>query len=300
MIKLKIAFLLTIYTQPKQVNMFIKQILQYEKAYVFIHIDEKYLNIKEDIIKHERVVIIPNSIKVEWGDFSHSYSIIELMKYAKEYGEFDYFSVNSGHDLLIKPVNELIKFLEQDNAVAYLDCNKMPCKGWELGGGMGRIQLNWPSVFRQKLTNYSPWRYIRKIYGLAYEIGIIKGKSLPQNIDFYGGSDWFTVRNDALEYMLNYIYENHKFIELFDHSLIGSEIFFNTLICNMDTKDKIVTNNNLRYIDWSREPGQSKGSPKTMNILDLDNIIASDSFVARKFDINKDVEVINKIISKTI
>ena len=37
-----------------------------------------------------------------------------------------------------------------------------------------------------------------------------------------------------------------------------------------------------------------------MNILDLDNIIASDSFVARKFDINKDVEVINKIISKTI
>ena len=38
----------------------------------------------------------------------------------------------------------------------------------------------------------------------------------------------------------------------------------------------------------------------TMNILDLDNIIASDSFVTRKFDKNKDIEIINKIISKTI
>lgn len=283
---MKIAFLLTLYTQPKQANLFIEQLLKYENSFIFVHVDKKFKHIENEIIQHERVVIIPNSESIEWGDFSQIQSILNLMEFATDYGKFEYFSINSGHDLIVRPINELVEFLSKDNIRAYLDCNSLPAKGWQYKGGLGRIELMWPKIFRQKLTRNSPLRYLRKLYVSLYEIGIIKGKKMPEGITFYGGSDWFTVRGNVVEYMLGYLEANPEFVRLFEEALIGSEIFFNTLICNMPSDSKVITDNNIRYIDWTRVSGQSIGSPKTLINSDFDKIIASGKFFARKFDID--------------
>ena len=54
---MKIAFLLTLYANAKQSNIFIKQLLQYEDAYVFIHIDAKNKRLEKELYRHERIII---------------------------------------------------------------------------------------------------------------------------------------------------------------------------------------------------------------------------------------------------
>lgn len=297
---MKIAFLLTLYTLPEQANIFINQLLQYKHSYVFIHIDKKFESIRKELIKDERVIIIDKLESINWGDFSQIQSVLNLMEYAVKFAEFDCFSINSGHDLLVRPIDELIKFLQKDNCIAYLDCNKLPADGWQYNGGLGRVELKWPKMFRKKINKNSPLRYLRKIYVSLYEWRIIKGKKLSDKIDFYGGSDWFTVKGEVVKYILTYIKNNPEYIKIFEEALIGSELFFNTIICNKYSSDKIVTSDNLRYIDWSREEGQAIGSPRTLVSDDYSNIKKSNKFFARKFDIRKDNKIINKFANDNV
>lgn len=59
-----------VHNNPEQINCFIKQILQYEGSYVYIHVDEKGVDIIPQILKHERVFILSKHINGKWGDYT--------------------------------------------------------------------------------------------------------------------------------------------------------------------------------------------------------------------------------------
>lgn len=50
---------------------------------------------------------------------------------------------------------------------------------------------------------------------------------------------------------------------------------------------------NMRYVDFSAH----LPSPKTLTMKDYDKIMSSDCLFARKFDINKDRQVVEKILA---
>ena len=64
----------------------------------------------------------------------------------------------------------------------------------------------------------------------------------------------------------------------FFNVLIPDELFFQTLIMNSTLRDSVV-NDNLRYLDWSREP-----APAVLGVGDVDRMLGSDKLFARKFD----------------
>ena len=293
----KIAFLLTLYNNPEQANMFIKQLLEYQGSYIFIHIDQKSLDIKDKIIKHDRVKIMPKSYIVEWGDYTQFISVLELMKYVNAEGNFDYYSLHSGSDLLIKPIHEFVDFLKKDHKYAYTICRKLPDPTWQYGGGLGRIALRWPKFFRKKYSCHHPMRYIRSLYGKAYGAGILRGHKLPDDIEFWGRSDWYTLRGDCVKDIIKYTNKHPEYMELFKDSLIGSEIFFTTLV-HMNKSEEIVSDNDLRYIDFKNVDKSTPGSPKLLTTEDYDKIMKSDRFFARKFDIRVDRAVVDRIIGE--
>ena len=51
-----------VHNNPTMLNCFIKQLLQYQGSVVFIHVDEKGLNIIPDIIEDPRVIISNNEL----------------------------------------------------------------------------------------------------------------------------------------------------------------------------------------------------------------------------------------------
>lgn len=167
-------------------------------------------------------------------------------------------------------------------------------------GGVGRLALKWPKCFRARLEKYSPMRYLRSIYGKLYGAGIIPGKKLPKQYLYYGGADWFTVREDCVEDLLCFIKREEKFESLFFYSLSGAEIYY-VSIFNMTSKGVDIENMNmLRYVDWAPR-GQILpiGSPNTCTMDFLHDIEYSGAFFARKFNMSVDSEIINYFLMKT-
>lgn len=89
---------------------------------------------------------------------------------------------------------------------------------------------------------------------------------------FYKGSNWFSLRHEAVEYIL----DNKKFIKKhFKYSFCADEIFLQTLLYNSTLRNKII-NDDLRYIDWNR------GHPYVFNECDFLELINSKNLFVRK------------------
>ena len=289
---MKIAIMLALHNNPEQANIFIRQCLASPACDIFIHIDQKGLDIKEKLVKSERIYYLPKSYSVSWGDFTQIEYVIELIKYADSIGEYDYYSIHSGNDLMIKPVDELIKYLLCNKKHAYLDCHPLPWKTWQYGGGLGRLALTWPTCFRKRLPPHSIQRYARAIYGRLYGTGILRGKKLPEDIQFWGKSAWFTVSGECIKRALEYLRMHPEFLAIFERALCGDEIFFATLFNQVCDEDEVEEQNNLRYIDFHTKNTKTVGAPKTLLMEDKEKMMASGAFFARKVDITTDEQII--------
>lgn len=295
---MKIAILLALHNHPEQANLFISQYLKNPGCHIFIHIDKKSLSIEKQLIKHDQVHVLPVSLSVSWGDYTQIEYVIRLMKFASDYDHFDYYSIHSGNDLLVRPFCELEHFLAADYKYAYLDCERLPRNCWQYGGGLGRLALYWPEWMRRRFKPRSVKRYIRSLYGHLYGWHLIRGKKLPDNIEFWGKSAWYTLRNDCVVDCLNYLETHPDFCALFKDSLCGDEIFFCTLV-HLVCKDEVISNNNLRYIDMEHVNKSTPGAPMTITMADIDKVKASGAFWARKFEADIDNEVIQYYLQLT-
>ena len=296
----KIAFLIMAHNNPQLLNLFLKQILQYADAEVFLHIDKKGVAIIPDILTHDRVHILDEHIWGKWGDYSQIAMADKLIRAAKDYANFDYYSLHSGCDLAIRPITEFAEYLKCEKKYYYCDCNPLPAKNWGHGGGLERILLYYPEWLRQRFSEKHPLRYVRSLYQRMYELGIIKGKVIPQEYLFYGGGQWFTISRECVTDYLSFIDNNPSYDAIFRKAMNSDEIYFNTIF-NMTKGDRIAENHNiLRFIDWkNRGQKNAPGSPNLMSMSFLDEIEASGMFFALKFDFNADRSVIQYFLSKT-
>ena len=303
---LRIAIMLALHNNPEQANVFIGQCLQYKGAEVFIHVDCKALHIIEKLRKDSRVHIIDKHYDVQWGDITQVKYVLALMNFISDYemnclsGEtFDYISIHSGSDMFVRRIVEFISFLEQDHKFAYLDCHKLPWKDWQYGGGLGRIALYWPAIFRRRLKRPSFTHFCRALYGRLYGWGIIKGRRIPEDIQFWGKSAWYTISGECMSRCLNYLNQNPSFLTFFENTLCPDEIFFDTLICLVGEEENIQKHDNLMYDDMIVHDRKNVGSPKTMTMEDIETIEQSGAFFARKFDTNVDSRVVSYFLEYT-
>lgn len=249
-------------------------------------------------MKSERVEIVPEHYDVKWGDYTQIIVNNYLLQFALSRRRHDYYSLHSGADLAIRPLSELIEYLNETKCYGYYGCSKLP-NGWQYGGGLGRLALYWPQCFRKRLLPNSPMRYLRSLYGKLYGAGFIKGKKLPDKYPLYGGADWFTISEQCVLDILDFLHDNPDFDELFVNSLSGAEIYYVTLFELLKGQRPVQSRNALRYIDWkNRSQKLAVGAPNTCSMDFLDEIENSNAFFARKFDLHYDIEIVKYYLEK--
>lgn len=297
----KIAFLLMVHENPEQINLFLRQLLAYEHSEIYIHVDLMRNHIKSELLTDNRIHILEQSIHGKWGDYAQIEMIDLLLRYSYSQGPHDYYSLHSGCDLAIRPVKEYAAYLTQMKRYAYYYGPKLPRKDWGHGGGLERLALTYPPVLRKKYPYKHPMRYLRALYQTAYEHGILKGKPLPEKYQFCGGSEWFTISEEAVVDYVNFLEQHPDYDALFQDALAGDEIY-HLSIFHMMKKDRLVENeNNLRYIDWSiRNSNPYAGSPSICEMEFVHEIEESGAFFARKFDSRVDKEIIEYFLNKTL
>ncbi|WP_075983029.1 beta-1,6-N-acetylglucosaminyltransferase [Bacillus massilinigeriensis] len=282
---MNLAYIIQAHNGKKQLVELIDTLLD-ETTDVYLHIDKKssllYLELEEIYQYNSKVYLLGERESVNWSGFSQVLATLKLMNAVKESNKnYDYVSLISGQDFPIKTKQYIKSFLLENKGKEFIEYRDIAQHYW---------RLKCYNFFRENRNNRKLYmRIIDNLIRYPQKLFIRRNNFI--NLDLYFGSQWFTITYNCMLYILEFLKENPDYMKQFSFTSCPDEHFFQILIMNSKFKDKVI-NNNLRYIDWS----SGKNSPEVLTSKDYESLKRSDKLFARKFDINLDINIIEKII----
>jgi hypothetical protein len=101
-----------------------------------------------------------------------------------------------------------------------------------------------------------------------------------RDLKLYGGSTYWSLSREVLQYVVEFTKEKPSFLKRFAHTFCAEEIYFQTIILQSPYAASII-NDNLRYIDWQAGPQRH---PMYLIEDDYEKLISSNKLFARKID----------------
>jgi hypothetical protein len=248
--------------------------------YFFIHMDKKSRFFEHSLIQELKskpnVYLLENRVTVKWGGFSHLRAIITLVEEGLKHQDISYFHLLSDSCFPIKPAEKFFAFFEKNEGKEFITFEKLPISSWA-GDGFQRIYyyhlhdlLNVKNKIYKRVEKSFVW--IQKITGFRRNI---RSEIQP----YYGGSTYWSLSRNFLNFAAKYAEENPWFTKIFTHSFCAEEIYFQTILMNSPFKSNAV-DDNLRYVDWKRRNGNC---PANLDDSDFNLVAASDKLIGRKF-----------------
>ena len=304
---MKFAYLIFAHKNPEQFIRLLKA-LDTEESRFFIHIDKKvqidgFKKIVQQIDQSKITWLKRYSIV--WAGFNQIRATLEGLKAVAASNEnIDYVSFISSQDYPIKPVKGFHKYLYESQGKSFIEYFKLPRRNWA-NGGLDRIhyyhflfpsfRIAFPliSYLKVKLpfTTEPKWSVLKKIIPF-----IPAAKKFPRKFlkdyTLYEGSNWFTLHINLVKETLDELEQNKNFYRYFKYTHHADEIFFQTIIINKCLKNSAnIVNNNLRFVDWT----ENTGRPMIYRLQHFDMLKNNDCFFARKFDIEADTAILDKL-----
>lgn len=286
---MKMAIIMQCHRNSDQVNRII-DFFNDKDIDIYIHIDKKS-NIQQEIKKRDNVFILNNSIDVRWARYSQVEATLCLMKQVQlSKKTYKYIHFISGQDYPVKSIEYIKEFFENNNN-QYVNYFEFP-NNELVKNGIDRYAVYYPQWIIDRPKCF--WkRLLRVIYREIILISKIFKRNCKDMPKFYGGSSWFSITGECMEYILKFLNENMYFEKFFENSIYPDEMFFQTIILNSKYQ-KYVVNDNLRYLDWS----QGKESPKVLENIDVEYAINSNKIFARKIEKISVIDYIDKTLIK--
>jgi hypothetical protein len=267
-------------------------------VFVIIHVDKKSILDEFRHLESPNVILLPFRELVNWGSFGQIRSTLNAFEWLQhQYIEFDYVSLISGDDVLLRPVEVFLKFLDNNRGTEFIGVEK---NGGHFYDPTDRVFYKYPKFFFSKEMNFR-----KKISLLLFKFSVLLGfhrnrrfSDLPTP---YKGSSWFTVTNEAMMYILDFLEANKNYEVSFLNSFCADEVFFQTLLMNSPHKHSInlidcsdIDDNeaSLRYIDWQSGPDY----PKILDVDDLKYAKGKLLFFARKVSSNVSLSDLHKVL----
>lgn len=272
--------------------------LDFEGNDIYLMIDRKAKMDTNTLKTSFSPLIFTNRIDVNWGSYSQIKAEICLFK--KAYNSkcnYDYYHLLSGQDYPIASQEEIHSFFDNNPNLEFLTFSDMATQQ-ELSIRIHNYLFS--NSFR---TNNI---FINIVHKLQRDLYKTLFKLKKSNDKIYFGSNWCSVDNDFVKYLL----DNEQHIEkTFSKGFLVDEVYKHQLIMeNKHFRDKVYKldgvhdlpeefQGNLRYINWW------DGSPYTWTKDDIDTLIKARKqghLFSRKFDYNVDEEIISIINDKLI
>lgn len=228
---MKIAYIIAAHKGNEQLKLLL-DCLTDDEIDIYVHIDLKNENLYKDIKSYTKnnknIFVLSNRINVNWSGFSQVEATLNCMRIIKESGKkYDYISYISGQDFPIKNNSYIKKFLEENKGKEFIEYRSLE--------KVDMFRLKQYNLFREN-------KNIRKLYMRIID-NVLRRVQKPiiqrnnfENIDLYHGSGWFTITMDCMEYILEYIYNNPKYIIDFKYTLCPDEHFFQMIVMNSKFK----------------------------------------------------------------
>ena len=285
------AYLITVHHQFEILEKLL-MLLDDPRNDIYIHVDAKVrdfdFNRFANILKYSAVFFVPR-IPVYWGGYSQIEATLILLRESVKKG-YSYYHFISGVDLPLKTQNYIHNFFDKRQGTEFVGF-EAPVMPERFYSRFQIYHMYQDSVGRKKCPLYY-WEEIL-IY-IQKKIHLRRIKS--EGIIFQKGCNWFSITDS----LARYIVSREDFVKsTFAYSRCCDELFIHTLIINSDFKDRI----------YQKTYGKDNGSAACMRYVnfkykdnvfrtaDYDDLVSSELLFARKFDINVDRNIIEKIFS---
>ncbi len=274
---MRIAHLILTHKGPEQLQKLIEA-LDHPAFDIYIHVDKK-VDITPFLFLggFNNVYFIEKRLDVYWGSYGVITATLNGIKQIL-LKDYDYINVISGQDFPLKSPDYIHDFLERKKGTEFITCDS--------------IYSEWPEAARRVkryfLSNYR----IRFKKFWEFILRVLPERKFPLKMDIVGRSCWFTITPQAATYILTFLEDHPEIKNFFKYSWGADEIIYATVLYNSPFKDKI--EDNLMYVDFT---GQKNGHPNVLTILDYDTLKNSNKLFARKFDIELDEVILNKLKS---
>lgn len=274
---MKIAHLILTHKNPEQLLRLINA-LDHPSFVFFVHVDRKSdLQQFTSVIKKSNVFWVNKRARINWAGYGTIQATLNGFKEILPQ-KYTYINVISGQDFPLKSASNIFDYINNRKGCEFITCES--------------IEDEWKeAAIRVKNYHLVDWNIPGK-YGLARLLTkLLPERKFPFNYKIVGRANWFTLTSAASQYILDFIAENPKFIRYFKLCWGADEFFFATILYNSGFKNNI--ENNLVYVDWNVP--EKNGHPKILCIDDYENLISSPKLFARKFDAQKDSEILDRL-----
>ena len=273
---MRIAHLILAHKNPKQLEKLLYA-LQHPYFDFYIHIDKK-ADIKpfKNLIDNKNIFFVKKRAKIYWAAFGtieatlNGFGEIPLSKYK-------YVNVMSGQDFPLKSAHEIYDYIVKRKETEFITCHS--------------IEDEWPVAPRVRKYHLINWRIPGKYRLGNFLTGILPERKFPLNYKIVGRANWFTLTTKAVQYALYFLKQNPSIIQYFKYCWGADEFIFSTILYNSAFREKIT--DNLMYVDW--ETGDNTAHPKLLTINDFEALKNSSKLFARKFDMEADDLILNKL-----
>jgi len=270
----RIAYIVSAYKLPAQLERLLRR-LEAPGVSFAVHVDRKTRRSTwDEMVSRCRgldVTWLPRH-RSQWGGFGHVRATLKGIDHVvRRETPFDYAVLLTGQDYPLRSPAEIARFLGEANGRSYMRHVALPWEPWGRRGGLDRIE-DWHVITYRRLHLALPLR-----------------RRVPGGLLPYGGSAYWCLSERLVHFVHGFLSENPDYVRFFEHVFVPDELFFQTIIMNSELRDT-VENDDLRYLDWSREP-----APAVFTRADLPQLESATQLFARKFDETVDSEILDAL-----
>jgi hypothetical protein len=295
---MRIAYVILAHKLPEQLVRLVRKLDTKEDSF-FIHIDKKaddetYKRISEPLRSFKNVRFLDRLV-CNYGDFTHVGATLHGIQEIITSGfQYDYVILLTGQDYPIKTNGYIRQVLEKCDSKSFMEYFTLPSnEHWKNeNGGLDRLNY-WHFNIRGRSLSFPKKGGFEQSFldsvGSAMAGILPARRKIPLNYNLFGGSAYWCLSRECIEYLNKFVRENAAFVRFFRHVLLPEEIFFQTVLLNSPLADRLV-NDNLRCINWT-----GSWHPEIFRLKDFKTFINTDGLFARKFDTSIDAEVLDEI-----
>ena len=284
----KHAYLIMAHESPLLLQRLLKA-LDDERNDIYVHIDSKWsLDVHNLNTKESSLYILPERIKVNWGDVSQVEAQLLLIGEMLQHGPYQYCHLLSGSDFPIKSQNYIHRQCKQLAGKEFIGYARGRELDIELSRKVRHYHL-YSESFRgggllQRAIRYS---FLCMQYGLGYERN--------KHIEFKKGSVLCSITYDFAQYVYD---QKDAILKIYNHTFCADEIFLQTACWNSPFREEIYRLDDefagcFRYIKWKNNTIQP------ICKSDIKDMISSEKWFARKFS-EKQLNVVDEVASRIL
>jgi len=249
------------------------------------------------------------------GDFSLIKPYLDTVSWLREHNStFDWLIYLSGQDYPVTPIPKIEDFLGNTEYDGFIDFWKAFSEEsvWDQGKFWKRYYCQYqrfPKVtvpLLKAVSDLSRYRKkisVSKLRGLIPDVqpfltyGPLIGtpsKTTPFNNEYhcFGGFQWHTLSRKCVDYIYEYILKHPALLSYYKRTVVPDESLIQTILVNSNKFN--LCNDNKRYADtYERKYGHAR----TLTVADYEMLVASEYHFARKFDIDVDSRILEKLDS---